>query len=73
MVILITLEGFVGVARLELTTLWSQTRYATNCATPRIELRSLALTDEALAKSVAKEFLSHHKFSEGGFLRVAKV
>ena len=26
---------FVGVARLELTTLWSQTRYATNCATPR--------------------------------------
>jgi hypothetical protein len=25
----------VGVARLELTTLWSQTRCATNCATPR--------------------------------------
>lgn len=29
----------VGVTRFELATPWSQTRYATNCATPRLRCK----------------------------------
>ena len=49
---------FVGVARFELATLWSQTRYATNCAIPRFGL----LIRQPAAKAV-KECAKIERFS----------
>ncbi len=52
------LMTFVGVTGLEPATAWSQTRNATNCATPRIELlRCKSCSELGFKKSPRKRIL----------------